>query len=198
MPVTLPDASKFDSDSDTIKESRPELKKMADAINTIGAEYNAGTLGGGDLIDDANPTLGANLDLNNFIVTNESSAGGDITIRAGSGGDIYLDSNNVYLGDGITGAIIESVGQTPLTLGTNKGAGSSVVRIYAPSSGADIELRTASSGEILMHGPVVFEEHTGTPSNTSTPVSWLKVKVVGDSGGQIGAQGETYYIPLHQ
>lgn len=49
MPVTLPDATKFDSDSDTIKESRPELKKMADAINTIGAEYNAGTLGGGTL-----------------------------------------------------------------------------------------------------------------------------------------------------
>lgn len=48
MPVTLPDATKFDSDSDKISESRPELKKMADAINTIGAEYNAGTLGGGD------------------------------------------------------------------------------------------------------------------------------------------------------
>lgn len=48
MPVTLPDATKFDSDSDKISESRPELKKMADAINTIGAEYNAGTLGGGE------------------------------------------------------------------------------------------------------------------------------------------------------
>jgi hypothetical protein len=44
--ISLPDATKFDSDSDTIKESRPELKTMADAINTIGAEYNAGTLGG--------------------------------------------------------------------------------------------------------------------------------------------------------
>jgi hypothetical protein len=47
MSVTLPDATKFDSDSDKISESRPELKKIADAINTIGAEYNAGTLGGG-------------------------------------------------------------------------------------------------------------------------------------------------------
>jgi len=44
--VTLPDATKFDSDADTIKDSRPELKKIADAVNTIGADYNAGTLGG--------------------------------------------------------------------------------------------------------------------------------------------------------
>jgi len=44
--VTLPDATKFDSDADTIKDSRPELKKIADAVNTIGTEYNAGTLGG--------------------------------------------------------------------------------------------------------------------------------------------------------
>lgn len=44
--VTLPDATKFDADSDKISDSRPELKIMADAINTIGSDYNAGTLGG--------------------------------------------------------------------------------------------------------------------------------------------------------
>ena len=47
MPVTLPDPTVFDADSDKISTSRPELKKMADAIVTIGGEYNSGSLGGG-------------------------------------------------------------------------------------------------------------------------------------------------------
>ena len=49
--VNLPDASKLDSDADTIKDSRPELKKMADAINTIGGQWNTngGNFGGQQL-----------------------------------------------------------------------------------------------------------------------------------------------------
>jgi len=40
MPIILPDSTKFDADSDRISTSRPELKKMADAVNTLATEWN--------------------------------------------------------------------------------------------------------------------------------------------------------------
>lgn len=81
MSVTLPDSSVFDADSDKISTSRPELKKMADAINTIGAEYNAGTLAGGiqDIVAGSNVT-----------VTNPDSAG-SVTISATGGFTAPID-----------------------------------------------------------------------------------------------------------
>jgi len=82
MPVTLPDSSYFDNDNDSIKDSRPELKKMADAINTIGAEYNAGTLGGSGIQD---VVAG-----DNVTVTNPDSAG-SVTISATGGFTAPID-----------------------------------------------------------------------------------------------------------
>lgn len=41
MPIILPDSTKFDADSDRISTSRPELKKISDAINTLGTQWNS-------------------------------------------------------------------------------------------------------------------------------------------------------------
>lgn len=41
MPITLPDSTKFDADTDRLDDSRPELKKISDAINTLATEWNA-------------------------------------------------------------------------------------------------------------------------------------------------------------
>lgn len=46
MPVSKPDATKFDNANDSIAESRAELYTLATSFNTIADEYNAGTLGG--------------------------------------------------------------------------------------------------------------------------------------------------------
>jgi len=48
MPVSKPDATKFDNANDSIAESRPELYTLVTSFNTIADEYNAGTLGGSD------------------------------------------------------------------------------------------------------------------------------------------------------
>lgn len=40
MPITLPDSTYFDNDNDSIKDSRPELKKISDAVNTLATEWN--------------------------------------------------------------------------------------------------------------------------------------------------------------
>jgi hypothetical protein len=45
MPVTKPDATKFDNANDSIAESRAELYTLVTSFNTIADEYNAGTLG---------------------------------------------------------------------------------------------------------------------------------------------------------
>ena len=45
MPVSKPDATKFDNANDSIAESRAELYTLVTSFNTIADEYNAGTLG---------------------------------------------------------------------------------------------------------------------------------------------------------
>lgn len=40
MPITLPDSTKFDADTDRISDSRPELKKISDAVNTLAGQWN--------------------------------------------------------------------------------------------------------------------------------------------------------------
>jgi hypothetical protein len=40
MPISLPDSTKFDADSDKISTSRAELKKISDAVNTLGGQWN--------------------------------------------------------------------------------------------------------------------------------------------------------------
>ena len=90
MPVTLPDPTVFDADSDKISTSRPELKKMADAIVTIGGEYNAGTLAGG-----ISEIVGGD----GITVTQPDSAG-SVTISSGGGlGTVTTITETV--GDGI-------------------------------------------------------------------------------------------------
>ena len=89
-PTSKPDSNKFSSDGDSIKDSRPELKTMSDAVNNIVdfidtssiannkiLKYNStsGALefvtesggGGGGLanvVEDTSPQLGGNLDMN--------------------------------------------------------------------------------------------------------------------------------------
>jgi len=113
MPVTLPDSSYFDNDNDSIKDSRPELKKMADAINTIGAEYNAGTLGGSGIQD---VVAG-----DNVTVTNPDSAG-SVTISATGGGIptwTASDLQTITYTSGGTKNLTLSSGKTVLIFATN-------------------------------------------------------------------------------
>ena len=98
-PTSKPDSNKFSSDGDSIKDSRPELKTMSDAVNNIVdfidtssiannkiLKYNStsGALefvtesgGGGGLagvVDDTSPQLGGNLDMNGQQIVTTSNA----------------------------------------------------------------------------------------------------------------------------
>lgn len=99
-PTSKPNSNKFSSDGDSIKDSRPELKTMSDAVNNIVdfidtsglannkiLKYNStsGALefvtesggGGGGLanvVEDTSPQLGGNLDMNGQQIVTTSNA----------------------------------------------------------------------------------------------------------------------------
>ena len=187
MPISLPDSTKFDADSDKISTSRAELKKISDAVNTLATEWNnqGDTFGGGNLTE-----LLQDLDVNGqkiISTTNDSAGNDDIILETSAAGDIYLTSGNVYIGNPAAGAVIGTTNDTPVTIETNDGLGS-YIRINAPSD--DIEIKTDTfnnSNPIYLNGFVKFASTGGTPSNTTTPASWLEVNV----------GGTTYYLGLY-
>ena len=221
-PTSKPDSTKFDADSDRISTSRPELKTMSDAVNSIVDFIQPSGITDGQVLvyDSATQTmipgssnltqLTQDLDVNDFKIvslTGDSAGERDIVLETatdqvtpGSLGNIVLRSRNIQIGNS-NGVVIEAEENTDITLGFQGGT-SSIIRMQGQSGGFanDIELRITSSatGRIWLNGPVGFEEHTGTPSNTSTPAGYLKVKVVGDSASGIFNGGEDYYIPLYQ
>ena len=71
-PSTLPNSAAFDADADSVAASRPELKKMSDAVNTMASNvYTAGSTTGTITPDVANGeiqsiTLTGNITMNAF------------------------------------------------------------------------------------------------------------------------------------
>jgi len=226
MPVTLPDASKFDSDSDTIKESRPELKKMADAINTIGAEYNAGTLGGGggiqEIVAGTNITVSSpdsagsvTIDstasgLSNVVDDTTPQLGGDLDVNekkiiSTASNDIILepDSDNILLksvftdfGDGTNFAVARA------TNGCNQmvigvAGSTNAIRVKDGAAVSDsIELDTKLSGD-----PIYLKGPVKIEETTGTPTDTTNpakwLKIeITDSTASAGS--EYYYIKLYQ
>ncbi len=118
--ITLPDASKFDADTDRLDDSRPELKIMADAINTIGTDYNAGTLGGGIQeivggtgISVSSPDSAGSITLTNTgstlptwtasdIQTASYTSGGSSSLTLSSGKKVLIFSVNISTSPGLT------------------------------------------------------------------------------------------------
>ena len=186
MPISLPDSNAFDADSDKISTSRAELKKISDAVNTLGTEWN----NQGDSFGSNLTELLQDLDVNGQkIVSSLSDSAGadDIILETSPAGDIYLTSGNVYIGNPAAGAVIGTDTDTPVTIETHDGIGS-FIRINAPSD--DIEIATkvpSNTTPIYLNGYVKFMATGGTPSNTSTPASWLEVNV----------GGTTYYLGLY-
>ena len=109
-PTNKPDSNKFNSDSDSIKQSRTELKTMSDAVNDIVDFIDTTGIGAGKVLvynaSNSRLEVGENL-LNISAGTNvtidQDSAGG-ITINAG-GGNVNnpltadLDTENFKIGN---------------------------------------------------------------------------------------------------
>ena len=91
MPISLPDSTKFDADSDRISTSRPELKKIADAVNTLATEWNnqGDSFGSGGISDIVAGT--------NVTVSSPDSAGAvtiDVSTTTGFDRGEFVDGSN--------------------------------------------------------------------------------------------------------
>ena len=141
-----------------------------------------------------------------------SDLNGNITLVAGTG--ISLSGDNTAKTVTITGGSTELVNDTTPELGGNldtngfeinntNGSGLPVV-IYGNTTSANgalltlyqggnayAKLQVPGSGKILMEGLVKFETTSGTPTNTTTPATWLKVELGPSEPGTI------YWIPLY-
>lgn len=146
MSVTLPDSSVFDADSDKISTSRPELKKMADAINTIGAEYNAGTLGGSgiqEIVAGTGISISTPDSAGSITVTNTApfTGGGTITWTAS-------DIQSITYTTGGTKNITLSSGKSVLIVGINTTGSTSI------TVNMDIQNMAVNSTLLIMFQPI--------------------------------------------
>jgi hypothetical protein len=140
------------------------------------------------------------VDSSSSITINESLVGNSIiTIATVSNGDIQLSPNgsgkvkissNIELGTG--GAVIaydsgaskvtfdKAIQTSNLKITTNE--------IQAMNLNGDIRLSPDGTGKVYLAGALKTDSTSGTPSNTSTINSWLKITV----------GGSDYYLALYQ
>ena len=150
-PTNKPNSNQFNSDSDSIKQSRPELKTMSDAVNDIvdfidttniqnnyilkynstsGAlEFVAESGGSTELLTDTTPQLGGTLDLNNNSI-------GNFATDSGSADNVMrLDNSILSLNfEGTSTKTIYNTGQL------NIESGGSTVHINTSGTGSNVNL----------------------------------------------------------
>jgi len=105
-PTNLPNSAAFDADADSVAASRPELKKMSDAVNTMASNvYTAGSTTGTITPDVANGeiqriTLTGNITMNAFA---NPVAGQRLTMifRQPAAGSTYDLSSNMLWENGL-------------------------------------------------------------------------------------------------
>jgi hypothetical protein len=170
-----------------------------------------------ELIDDPTPELGGNLDVKGFNINNTNlsslptviyggttSANGAVltlqqggsafaTLQTPEGGDINLTTVN-----GADSVVIKAKVELEATSGVDHvlttvspGTGNLIINTLNGTNSGEIKLNSGSNGNIEItpngNGRVRFASTGGTPSNTSTPASWLQINVA----------GTLYYLPLY-
>ena len=175
------------------------------------------TGGSTELVNDLTPQLGGNLDTNGFDINNQNAGSSAITIYGGTtssngalieigkGGNAgtfirssgtaghSIETNNGAAFLNIKAKVsLEATGGVDHLLTTvSPGTGTLVINTLNGANSGEIKLNSGSNGniEISPNGTVRvrFPSTGGTPSNTTTPASWL----------QINVSGTLYYLPLY-
>ena len=102
-----------------------------------------------DLVVDASPQLGANLDVNGNSIT--SANNGHVEIAPNGTGDVRLTTDTVRVGDSNANATITTNGTGDLTLNTNAGTNSGSISI-ADGTNGNISLTPNGTGSVVLDG----------------------------------------------
>jgi hypothetical protein len=132
--------------------------------------------------------LNTNTGTNSGNITIANGVNGNITIATNGTGSVLAKSDTLVLG-ALTDpeAVITTDGATNLLLDTNDGTNSGTISITAGADG-DIEIAPNGTGVVYLNGALKTNATTGTPTDDTTPVTWLAVDI----------GGSTYYIPGYQ
>jgi hypothetical protein len=99
---------------------------------------------------------------------------------------LYSSSIRLSASSG-SNATMTTWGSADLILNTNSGTNSGTIRIF-DGANQNITITPNGTGKVDLAGAIKTNTTTGTPTDTATPISWLKVTV--------GASD--YYLPLYQ
>ncbi len=140
---------------------------------------NSSSGGMTDIVQDTSPQLGGNLDVNGKKIV--SVTNGTVWLQPNGTGAIYLDCT----GGGeieVTGLIRLEGASTITDISGTLILSSSVGDITLSGDGLTLTNNTSSNPALTIQNST-----TGTPSNTTTPATWLKVRV----------GSTTRYLPLY-
>jgi hypothetical protein len=115
-------------------------------------------------------------------ITTRSSTG-NLTLNTNSG----TNSGSIVLTTGVNGNITIATNGTGL-LNVDADLNLQTGIIGTSTTNSNIEIEPNGTGVVYLNGPIKTNTTSGTPSNTSTVVTWLKL----DIGGTI------YYLPAYQ
>ena len=102
-----------------------------------------------DLVVDASPQLGANLDVNGNSIT--SANNGHVEIAPNGTGDVRLTTDTVRVGDSNTNTVVTTNGTGDLTLNTNGGTNSGSISI-ADGTNGNISVTPNGTGSVVLDG----------------------------------------------
>jgi hypothetical protein len=112
----------------------------------------------------------------------------NIELAPAGTGDVLLSADTIRIGDQNAAATLTTWGTGDLILSTNNGTNSGTITITDGVDG-DITIASNGDGDVIIDGEVQINATTNlTPVDDTTPVAWM----------EIGANGNTYYIPLYQ
>jgi hypothetical protein len=107
---------------------------------------------------------------------NLNAANGNITVTAGSTGDVLLNADTLRVGDSNANATITTNGTGDLILNTNTGTNSGSITI-ADGTNGNITIAPNGTGKIDLNGALKVANNTATPVNINQPIAYLQVDV---------------------
>jgi len=157
--------------------------------NNIIIGYNADpsvrTISNEITLGDANITAfripGIKLRITSGTITTDTES--DLVLNTNTG----TNSGNITIGNGVNGNISIVTNGTGL-LNVDADLNLQTGIIGTSTTDSNIEIEPNGTGVVYLNGPIKTNTTSGTPSNTSTVVTWLKVDI----------GGTTYYLPAYQ
>lgn len=115
-------------------------------------------------------------------------ASANILITPNGSGDVYLESDTVYVGDNNANATVSTYGTGDLTLNTNGGTNSGFITI-ADGANGDITIDPHGTGKVIIAGDLQVDGTTTTINSTTLDVDDINITLAKGAANAAAANG---------